>query len=113
MRSRRTIAVLGAAALAFWTPSIVPIKALPGGHGIFSQYRTIDTAYAKSSDLSWLRPKPSWPAFVVITGTAGVFINAIYIWHTQCRELSSQEAMTSFVSLFAILYDAQASKCHP
>jgi len=35
------------------------------------------------------------------------------VWNTQCRELTSQEAMTSaFLPLIGIALDAQASKCH-
>jgi len=48
MRIRRMVALAATAAIAFWTPSIVPVKATPGlircgGVGV---YRTIDTAYA-------------------------------------------------------------------
>jgi hypothetical protein len=40
-------------------------------------------------------------------------VNAIYIWNTQCRELTSQEAVTStFLPFIGMAFDAQASKCH-
>ena len=53
-----------------------------------------------------------WPAVVVMVGVASVMTNAAYIWHTQCRELSSQEAITSTFLPFVGMYsDAQASKC--
>jgi hypothetical protein len=49
----------------------------------------------------------------VIVGVVGVMVNAIYIWNTQCRELSSQEAVTStFLPFIGMVFDAQASKCH-
>jgi len=42
-----------------------------------------------------------------------VITNAAWIWHTQCRELSSQEAMTStFLPFIGMAFAAQASKCH-
>jgi hypothetical protein len=100
MRIRRHLAVLAAAALAFWAPSIVPTPA-GGDHGA-------DTAYAHSVWHSWA----PWPAVYVFAGAASVMANAAYVWHTQCRELSSQEAMTStFLPIVGVAFDAQASKC--
>lgn len=37
-----------------------------------------------------------WPAFYVIGGAASVMFDAAVVWNTQCRELTSQEAMASF-----------------
>ncbi len=117
MKIRKVIAILATATLAFWTPSIIPVKANIGfGCGVrITQWRTIDTAYAVPA-IPCTDPHPGspWPAFAVIIGASSVMINAIYIWRTQCRELSSQEAMTSaFLPLIGIAFDAQASKCHP
>ncbi len=76
------------AALAFSTPSIVPADA----HGS-----------------AWASP---WPAVAVFVGVAGVMTNAAWVWRTQCRELSSQEAMTStFLPFVGMAFDAHASKC--
>jgi hypothetical protein len=116
MKIRKVIAILATATLAFWTPSIVPVKAFPGC-GLLG-WRTIDTAYATPGPRMPCptdpHPGSPWPAFAVIIGASSVMINAIYIWRTQCRELSSQEAMTSaFLPLIGIAFDAQASKCHP
>jgi hypothetical protein len=89
MKIRKQVAVLAIAALAFSTPSIVPADA----HGS-----------------AWASP---WPAVAAFVGVAGVITNAIYIWNTQCRELSSQEAVTStFLPFIGMAFDAQASKCH-
>ena len=53
-----------------------------------------------------------WPAFFVIGGAASVILNAAIVWNSQCRELSSQEAMTSFfLPAVGIAFDAQANKC--
>lgn len=88
MKIRKQVAVLAVAALAFTTPSIVPANA----HGYY-----------------WASP---WPAVAVMVGVAGVMTNAAWVWHTQCRELSSQEAMTStFLPFVGMAFDAQASKC--
>jgi hypothetical protein len=114
MKIRKLVAILATATLAFWTPSIVPVGAT-GGCG-FTQYQTVDTAYANPGRPCLPQPHSGspWPAVAILIGTSSVIINAIYIWHEQCRELSSQEAMTSaFLPLIGIAFDAQASKCHP
>jgi hypothetical protein len=88
MKIRKQVAVLAIAALAFSTPSIVPANA----HGYH-----------------WASP---WPAVAVMVGVVGVMTNAAYIWHAQCRELSSQEAVTStFLPIVGMVFDAHASKC--
>jgi hypothetical protein len=117
MRMRKWVAVAATASIAFWTPSIVPVKAFPTpGCGVRAgSYRTVDTAFAAEG---LFIPCPSdgsspWPAVAIIVGVVGVMTNAAWIWHTQCRELSSQEAMTStFLPFIGMAFDAQASKCH-
>jgi hypothetical protein len=111
MRIRKWVALAATAAVAFWTPSIVPVKAFTTGCGVpITFYRTADTAEASI-------PCPGnsgspWPAVAVIVGVVGVMTNAAWVWHTQCRELSSQEAMTStFLPFIGMAFDAQASKC--
>jgi hypothetical protein len=112
MRIRKWVALAATAAVAFWSPSIVPVKA--GYVGCRVIYRTADTAYAEG-----YVPCPTghgggspWPAVTVIVGVVGVMVNAAWIWRTQCRELSSQEAMTStFLPFIGMVFDAQASKC--
>ncbi len=119
MKIRKLVAILATATLAFWTPSIVPIKAKPfiGCGSDIGQWRTVDTAYAKPRAVIIPCPHSGlsspWPAVAVIIGVTSTMINAAWIWHTQCRELTSQEAVTSaFLPLIGIAFDAQASKCH-
>ncbi len=117
MRIRKLVAVLATAGLAFWTPSIVPVKATVTHVGCgfaATQYRTIDTAYAGVSLPCPPTHAPSpWPVIVLFVGTASVMVNAAYVWNTQCRELTSQEAMTSaFLPVVGWALNAQASKCH-
>ena len=89
MKIRKQVAVLAIAALAFTTPSIVPANA----HGS-----------------AWASP---WPAVAVLVGTVSVMLNAAIVWNTQCRELTSAEAMTStFLPFIGIALNAQTSKCH-
>jgi hypothetical protein len=114
MKFRKLVAVLATATLAFWTPSVVPVKARIIC-GVSQGYQTIDTAYADRYPIPCPAvghaPSP-WPAVTVIVGVVGVMVNAAYIWRTQCRELTSQEAMTStFLPFIGMIFDAQASQC--
>ena len=118
MRIRKLVAILATASLAFWTPSIVPVKAAYtlGGCGVstVTEYHAIDTAYANVIAIPCPTSKaPSpWPVVVVFVGVASVMLNAAIVWNTQCRQLTSEEAMTStFLPLIGIALDAQASKC--
>ena len=116
MKIRKLVAILATAMLAFWTPSVVPVKAFyDGGCGFRAaklEFQTIDTAYAGALPCPVGHSSP-WPAVTVIVGVVGVMTNAAWVWHTQCRELTSQEAMTStFLPFIGIIFDAQASKCH-
>ena len=88
MSIRKQVAVAAIAALTLSAAPIVPAQA----HGY-----------------SFWTP---WPAVAVMVGAAGVMTNAAWIWHTQCRELSSREAMTStFLPFVGMAFDAQANKC--
>jgi hypothetical protein len=89
MRIQKLVAVVTVAGIAFTTPSIAP---------------------ANAHSYHWAGSP--WPAVTVIAGAAGVIANAAWVWHTQCRELSSREAITSTLLPFVgIAFDAQASKC--
>ncbi len=117
MKIRKFVAVLATAGLAFWVPSVVPVKASFGGCGfrpVTLEFQTIDTAYAGPSIIPCpVGHSSPWPAVAVIVGVVGVMTNAAWVWHTQCRELSSQEAMTStFLPFIGMIFDAQASQCH-
>ncbi|MGD1016781.1 MAG: hypothetical protein ABR863_10135 [Roseiarcus sp.] len=114
MRIRKLVAVLAAASLAFWAPSIIPAKAVyVGPCGLApAEYRTIDTAYAGAPIVPCPTHVP-WPAIAVLVGTVSVMLNAAIVWNTQCRELTSAEAMTSiFLPFIGIGFNAQTSKCH-
>jgi hypothetical protein len=113
MRIRKWVAIAATAGIAFWTPSVIPVKAKSIGCGLVSGYQTIDTAYAGALPCPVVHGSSPWPAVVIIVDVVGVITNAAWIWHTQCRELSSQEAMTStFLPFIGMAFDAQASKCH-
>ena len=87
MRNHKLVAAAAIAVIALTTPSIAPANA----HGHY-----------------WASP---WPAVAVVVGVAGVMTNAAWVWHTQCRELSSKEAITStFLPFVGMAFDAQASK---
>ncbi|THD45883.1 MAG: hypothetical protein E7774_07150 [Bradyrhizobium sp.] len=53
-----------------------------------------------------------WPAFYIIGGAASVMLDAAIVWNTQCRELTSQEAFTSFILPgLGIAFDGSNNKC--
>lgn len=116
MKIRKSIATLAIAAMAFWAPSIIPVKAGLARCGVeLGQYRTMDTAFAEPFRF-FPCPTPHgpspWPVVAVFAGTISVMLNAAIVWQTQCRELTSAEAMSStFLPLVGIAFDAQASKC--
>jgi hypothetical protein len=115
MRIRKLIAVLAAASLAFWAPSIIPAKAFIVGCGLHAtlEYQTIDTAYAGVYVPCPTHAPASWPTVAILVGTVSVMLNAAIVWNTQCRELTSAEAMTSTILPFiGIALNAQTSKCH-
>jgi hypothetical protein len=113
MKILKIVAVVATVTLTLGAPSIAPTT----GVGGMQQYQIVPRAYATPLPApQWARPHgiSPWPAVAVIIGTSSVILNAIYIWHAQCRELSSQEAATSaFLPLIGIAFDAQANKCHP
>jgi hypothetical protein len=112
MNIRKFVAVLATAGVAFWTPSIVPVKAKPSCGVPVTSYQTADTAFA-FAPCGFGHAGSPWPAVAVIVGVVGVMTNAAWVWHTQCRELSSGEAMTStFLPFVGMAFDVQASKCH-
>jgi hypothetical protein len=114
MRIRKWVAIAATASVAFWTPSVVPIKAYASCGYSKIEFRTIDTAYATPCPVPVGHGGGSpWPAVTVIVGVVGVMVNAIYIWNTQCRQLTSQEAaISTFLPFIGMAFDAQASKCH-
>jgi hypothetical protein len=96
MKIHKLVAVLATAGVAFVAPSLISADS--------ASARPIYWGHGGS-------PSP-WPEVVIFAGVVSVMGNAAWVWHTQCRELSSQEAMTStFLPFIGIAFDAQASKC--
>jgi hypothetical protein len=53
-----------------------------------------------------------WPAFLIVGAVASVELDAAIVWHTQCRELTGQEAFTSFfLPVVGIAFDESNNKC--
>lgn len=101
MRKRKFIGVAAAAAMT--AAAIAPANATPGGDWWWwCHHHHLHAAGATNP----------WPAFYVIGGAASVILNAVIVWNTQCRELSSQEAAASFfLPGVGIAFDAEANKC--
>src|SRR5271169_5349518 len=104
MKFRKLVATVVMAAVFFWTPSVFPAKALPGsiGCGISSPaWLSADTAFAGTSGALGIPcPTPSsptpWPVIILGLGVVSLMANAAIVSQTQCRELTLQEAYSSF-----------------
>jgi hypothetical protein len=100
MSKRKIIGVVAAAAMT--AAAIAPANATYYGYYCHPKHFVAGGHYASP-----------WPAFFVIGGAASVILNAAIVWNTQCRELSSQEAATSFfLPGVGIAFDAQTNKCN-
>ena len=125
---RKTIATVMVAAAFFWAPSAIPTH--------FSQpqgTQTADLGTCALQTVSWLPtdtafaypptvlvpcyvpPKaPIWPVITGMLGAASVIVNSYYVGHTQCRELTSQEAWSSiFLPFIGIAFNQQNNQCGP
>jgi hypothetical protein len=118
MKLRKIVATITIAALFFWAPSAIPVKASPFGPcGIVSGWLSADTAFAIEGvgipcPVSPTTPTP-WIPIVIGAGVVSVILNAIIVSHTQCRELTQQEALSSlFLPFIGIAFDKQNNKCH-
>jgi hypothetical protein len=113
MRIRKSVVVLAIASLFFWAPSVVPVKAIPIC-GVATLV-PLDSAFAA---LPLPCPVPAHgaptpvPVIGLIAGVVSVMLNAAIVWHTQCRELTTQEAISSsFLPLVGMAFNKNASKC--
>jgi hypothetical protein len=114
---RRLVATLVVAAVFFWAPSVIPVRAgppvTPCGM-IPLTWQTADTAYA----FPLIVPCPPvhtptpWPVIIGMLGAVSVIVNAAIISQTQCRELTQQEAWSSiFLPFVGMLWDQHINKC--
>jgi hypothetical protein len=61
----------------------------------------------------WHLIRAAWPATTVIGGAAAILFDAAIIWNTQCREMTSQEAVVSFVIPFGnLIFHHEDNRCH-
>jgi hypothetical protein len=116
MKLRKIVATITIAALFFWAPSAIPVKAVPVGPcGIGAFWLTADTAFA-SVPLP-CPPIPAgptpWPVIVIGAAVVSVILNAAIVSNTQCRELTQQEALSSLLLPFiGIAMNQKMNKCH-
>jgi hypothetical protein len=119
MKLRKFIATVIMAALFFWTPSVLPVRAsgiLIGCGLINPVWIPADTAFA--GVLALPCPTPSsptpWPVIVLGAGVVSLILNAAIVSQTQCRELTLQEAYSSFLlPFFGIVLNQHIDHCHP
>jgi hypothetical protein len=111
---RKVVAVVMMAIALFWAPSVVPVKAVGVSCGLIT-WVTPDTAFAAPPPI----PCPvgskalPWGLFVFMAGAASVIVNSVVVGRTQCRELTSQVAITSItLPFFGIALNKHQNKCH-
>jgi hypothetical protein len=119
MKLRKIVATITIAALFFWAPSAIPVKAVTigGPCGIPVTWLTADTAFASPPPVIPC-PVPTaqtpWIPIVIGAGVVSVILNAAIVSQTQCRELTLQEAYSSFFLPFiGIVFDQRNDHCHP
>jgi hypothetical protein len=116
MKLRKIVATITIAALFFWAPSAIPVKATGIGIGCggFS-WLTADTALAGVVFIPCPTPTAPTPWVPIVIGASvvSVMLNALIVSKTQCRELTSQEAMSSiFLPFIGMAFNKQNNKCH-
>jgi hypothetical protein len=120
MKFRKLVATVVMAAVFFWTPSIFPARAFPSGCGLIpvgSNWLSADTAFAGINTAPIPCPTPSsptpWPVIVIGAGVVSLILNAAIVSQSQCRELTLQEAYSSFfLPFFGIVLNRHIDHCH-
>jgi hypothetical protein len=124
MTLRKIVATIAMAAVFFWAPSLIPLPvtqapvrvASIAPCGVFITWRTADTAQAVPAFTPCpigSGPSP-WAVVGIGAGVVSIIINGIVVAQTQCRELTSNEAMASFFLPFlGMAFNQQHNLCHP
>ena len=117
MKLRKIVATITIAALFFWAPSAIPVTAFPVGGpcGVGAFWLTADTAFAAGAIIpcpASTAPTP-WVPIVIGAGVVSVMLNAVIVSKTQCRELTTNEALSSFFLPFiGIALNQKNNHCH-
>jgi len=117
MYFRKIVATITVAALFFWTPSAIPVKAGIAPCGVINPvWITPDTAFALPVPVPCPAPATAptpWGLLFVPLGALSAIVNGIVVGQTQCRELTQQEAAASiFLPFIGMLFNQNNSKCH-
>jgi len=119
MNFRKTVSTAIIAAMFFWAPSVIPVRAntgFIGCGGINGTWLTVDTAFATQPTPIPCPPVHTpLPWVVILFGAAAVsvILNAAIVSQTQCRELSQQEAWSSiFMPFFGIAFNQHNNMCN-
>ncbi len=93
-KPRKLVVTLVVAAVFFWAPSIIPVRASPpiGTCGIIPvTWQTADTAYAFPLVVPCppIHTPTPWPVIIGMLSAVSVIVNAAIISQTQCREAGS------------------------
>ena len=121
MTIRKLLATACMAMAFFWAPSVIPTQfsrepvrvAALAGCGPVITWQSADTAFA----LPAVVPCPTstttpWVGIGIAAGALSVIVNGAIVGKTQCRELTSKEAIMSILLPFiGILFNEQHSLC--
>ena len=121
MSFRKIVTTAIIAAIFFWVPTVIPVRALPAsgvGCGVIpTVWLPTDTAFAGTALVVPCPPiHTPIPWVVIIFGgsVVSVILNAAIVSKTQCRELTQQEAWSSaFLPFIGILFNQNNNMCQP
>src|SRR5271165_4765901 len=117
VKFRKTVSTAIIAGMFFWAPSVIPVRASTSiGCGIPLAWTTMDTAFAGvQGEIPCPPVHTPLPWVVILFGAAAVsvILNAAIVSHTQCRELSQQEAWSSiFMPFLGIAFNQHNNMCN-
>jgi hypothetical protein len=114
MKLRKVVATITIAALFFWAPSAIPVKAVTVGGPCGFVWLSADTAFASAPAIIPCPTAPTpWVPIVIGAAVVSVILNAAIVSNTQCRELTQQEALSSLLLPFiGIAFNKHNNKCH-
>jgi len=122
MTIRKLLAIACVAMAFFWAPSVIPtkfsrepVRIADVGCGPVITWQAADTAFAlPATPVPCVTPsmKPPWVGIGIAAGALSVIVNGAIVGKTQCRELTTKEAITSILLPFiGMLFNEQHSLC--
>ena len=100
MKHNRIITLAAIGSLFYWVPSVTPMAPFMPKTAAYACVSrddlTFDTAFAGPClPIATSTASSPWPAIGIFASVVSVMANAVIVWHSECRELTSREAMTA------------------